>query len=190
MVAAVEALRPLTIDDLADFPDDGNRREIITGELVVTPAPTPRHQALVGRLVRLIGNVADEHRLGEAFPSPVDVRLSIHDVVEPDIVYVSQTGKSRVQGRYIDGAPALVVEVMSPSTRRLDLVRKRALYARAGLPEYWIVDPISETVSIHRREEDAYVPVVGAAGQPVSFVLPELEIDLVKLFADLPPAEE
>src|SRR5215204_7341917 len=127
--APAETLRPLTIEDLEDFPDDGQRHEIITGELIVTAAPSPDHQQLVGLLIRIIGNYVDDRELGLLFPAPVDVKLSENDVVEPDLVFVAEAQREIVTGRYIDGIPNLVVEVLSPSTQRTDLVRKRALYA-------------------------------------------------------------
>src|SRR3954452_25499278 len=102
MVTAIETLRPLTIEDLREYPDDGLRREVLVGELVVTPAPTPAHQLLVGQLVRIIGNFVDERGLGAVIPSPVDVRLTLNDVVQPDVVFVSLERAGMLTGGFID----------------------------------------------------------------------------------------
>lgn len=186
MVVAAELLRPLTIEDLAEFPDDGMRREIVTGELVVTPAPTPAHQIIVGRLFRSIANFVEENQLGFVLPAPVEVRLSPHDVVEPDIVYVSNERKRLMLGKYIDGPPDLVVEVLSPSTRRMDLVRKRALYARSGIDEYWIVDPERRTLEMHRLESGMYRALASEQGVYRSLAISGLAIDTAALFRSLP----
>jgi Uma2 family endonuclease len=186
MVVAAETLRPLTIEDLAEFPDDGKRREIITGELVESPVPTPIHQFIVGRLLMLIGNFADKHRLGIALLGPVDVRLSANDVVEPDIIYVSNERKRFVLAKYIDGPPDLVIEVLSPATRRMDLVRKRALYARSGITEYWIVDPERRTLEMQRLENGMYRLMATEQGGHRSAVISGLVIESAALFRSLP----
>jgi Uma2 family endonuclease len=186
----VESLRPLTYDDLDHFPDDGQRREIITGELTVTAAPTPVHQQIAERLVRLIGNFVELHQLGVLYPAPIDVRLSATDVVEPDLVFISEARSSIVSEKYISGAPDLVAEILSPSSQRTDLVRKRALYAHSGIGEYWIIDPDRKTVQIHRLAEGVYVPVVDAKGQPVSEIFAGLVIDVERLFANIRRIQE
>jgi Uma2 family endonuclease len=186
MVVAADLLRPLTIDDLADFPDDGMRREIVTGELVVTPAPTPVHQIISGRLITLLTRYVEDNKLGYVFPAPVDVRLSPHDIVEPDIVFVSNERKDMVLATCIEGPPDLVVEVLSPSTRRMDLVRKRALYARSGISEYWIVDPERRTLEIHRLLDGMYQVMASEQGVHRSVVISGLEIDAAVLFRSLP----
>jgi Uma2 family endonuclease len=185
MAVAIEKLRPLTIEDLDAFPDDGMRREIVTGELIVTAAPSPVHQQLVALIIRLIGNHVDDRQLGLVFPAPVDVRLSPNDVVEPDIVFVSEARLEIVTAKFIDGAPELVVEVLSPSTQQMDLVRKRALYSRSGINEYWIVDPDRRLLHLHRLESGLFVPVTTEDGVLRSTVLPDLEIDVPQIFSKI-----
>lgn len=152
---APPATTGLTYDDLQRCPDDRLRREIIGGALHVTAAPALRHQVVVARLVRLLGAHADEHG-GEVFPAPTDVFFTEQDVVEPDVVYVSAARADRLEERFVRGAPDLVVEVSSPGTRRVDLTRKRDLYERHDVPEYWVVDLDADRVEVHRLEAGRY----------------------------------
>ena len=133
------ATRGLTYADLELFPDDGLRREIIDGELFVTAAPALRHQRAVARLTAIFLAYIDAHG-GDAFPAPTDVYLADDTVVEPDVVLVLAANLDRLEEKFVRSAPDLVVEVSSPSTRRVDLVRKREAYERFGIAEYWFVD--------------------------------------------------
>ena len=123
------------------FPDDGRRHEIIDGDHVVNPAPSPRHQAVTGKLYRLLCEQIEDPGLGHVFISPIDVELSPHDILQPDLVVVLNEHREIIIPTRIKGTPDLVVEVLSDSTRELDQVRKKSAYQRAGVPEYWIVDP-------------------------------------------------
>jgi len=151
---AVEPRRLLTYEDFLAFPDDGVRREIVEGEMLVTPSPVVRHQDLVGRLFNAVANHAQEHGGGRVFVAPLDVRLSEHDVVEPDVIFVAADRLEIILEKYLLGAPTLLVEVVSDP--RTDRVRKRAIYARAGVRVYWIVDPDADRVEVHRLAGDSY----------------------------------
>jgi Uma2 family endonuclease len=140
--------------DLASFPEDNLRREIIDGELIVTAAPRTRHQRAVAHLVGELLAHGKDHG-GEVLPAPTDVYLSDDNVVEPDVLFVRADHIDRVQDRYVKGAPDLVVEISSPSTR-LELVRKLDLYARFGVPEYWYVDLEAERVEVYGLENGRY----------------------------------
>ena len=131
-------------------------------------------------------------RLGWVFAPPIDVVLSPFDVVEPDIVFVAAARRHLIGDRAITGAPDLVMEVLSPSTRRVDLVQKQALYARNGIPEYWIIDPAARSVTVLHLAGDRYQPVPAAAdpGATRSVVLPEFAVDAAALFAQLPALSE
>jgi len=147
----------LTYEDLRAFPEDSLRREIIDGELFVTPAPSLRHQDVVLRLgSRLLAYC--EHRGGRVFVAPTDVYLSDVSVVEPDVVYVRPENAGRLQRDFVRSAPDLVVEVSSPSTRRVDLGRKRELYERFGVPEYWFVDLDADRVEVYGLQGDRFAP--------------------------------
>jgi Uma2 family endonuclease len=145
----------LTYEDLQRFPDDNLRRELIDGELIVTPAPATRHQRVVAYLVIELGLYARAHG-GEVLPAPYDVYFSETNVVEPDVLYVRPEHMDRFEKRFIRSAPDLVVEVPSPSTRRLELIRKRDLYERFGVPEYWFVDLDADRIEVYRLEEGRY----------------------------------
>jgi Uma2 family endonuclease len=139
----------LTYEDLQAFPEDNFRRELIDGELIVTPAPSTRHQDVVLELgARLLAHVK-EHG-GKVFIAPTDVFFSDTNVVEPDVLYVRPENVARVEKKLVRSAPDIVVEVSSPSTRRLELVRKHELYARFGVPEYWYVDLEADRVEVYR----------------------------------------
>ena|SRR5437870_5615099 len=155
----------LTYEDLQAFPQDNLRRELIDGELIVTAAPTWRHQRVVARLVhRLLGHC--EVHGGEVLPAPFDVYFSDINVVEPDVLYVRPENIGRLEQRYLRSAPDLAVEVSSPTTRRVDLTRKRDLYERFGVPEYWFVDLDADRVEVYRLEGDRYgSPILVGTGE-------------------------
>jgi Uma2 family endonuclease len=143
------------------FPDDGLRHEIIDGAHYMTPSPNQRHQELVARLHLSLGVfLEDRPDRGRLFLSPFDVVFSFHDVVEPDLVFVAPDQFEILTARNIQGTPALVIEVLSPSTGRRDREIKRRLYDRAGVREYWLVDPDLNAVTVQRRTADGAFPVV------------------------------
>jgi Uma2 family endonuclease len=147
----------LTYDDFLLFPDDGKRHELIDGEHYVTPAPNVRHQRILGRLFRILGAWLDERPTGEVFIAPLDVVISNVDIVEPDLLYVSHQRAAEVLlPKHLTGAPELVIEVASPATRQRDETIKRSLYERAGVVEYWVVDPEIDTIRVYRRHGDRF----------------------------------
>jgi Uma2 family endonuclease len=178
----------LTYDDFVLFPDDGKRHELIDGEHFVTAAPNVRHQRVLQNLNRILDRFVEEHRLGRVFFAPLDVVFSLHDVVEPDLIFVSRERESILATANLQGAPDLVVEVLSPATRRRDELLKRDLYERMGVAEYWVVDPLAETVKVYRRAGDDFARVVLLSArdddQITSPLLPGLEIPLATVFAD------
>lgn len=163
----------LTYDDLLAIPEDNVRRDLIDGELFVTPAPTRVHQRVVLELGSRLLAYAKKYG-GEAHAAPLDIYLSHADVVEPDVLFVREEHMGRFEeGRFI-GAPDLVVEVSSPSTRSRDRVRKRDLYERFGVQEYWFVDLEDDRVEVYRLEGGRYgAPLLLGHGQTLaSSVLP------------------
>jgi Uma2 family endonuclease len=143
-----------TYSDLKHTPDDGKRYEIFDGELVVTPAPGPPHQItaleLTMKLYRRLGEVAI------TLIAPVDVLLTSQRVLIPDIVVVRHERQTIVTDRAIEGPPDLVVEVLSPRGATRDRVRKARLYAKSGIPEYWIVDPRAKTIEVYALGDQSY----------------------------------
>ena len=168
----------LTYEDLQKFPDDHLRREIIDGDLVVTPSPVLRHQRAVRELIYLLVNYCRAHG-GEIYPAPTDVFFSDTNVVVPDVLLVRADRLHRLKDdRYIEVAPDLVVEVSSPGTRRIDLGRRKDLYQRFGVPEYWFVDLEANRFEVYRLSSGRYgsAAFVGRGETVESPILPGLEI--------------
>ena len=157
-----EKMRPtsgvkLTYDDFLLFPDDGQRHELIDGEHYVTPSPNTVHQTIVGNLYFGLRGYLEAHPLGHVFLAPFDVVFSNFDVVEPDLLYITEARRRNIlTTTNVRGAPDLVIEIGSPGTRRRDETIKRRLYERDGVSEYWVVDPDLEVVRIYRRENEGY----------------------------------
>ena len=151
----------LTYDDFLLFPDDGKRHELIDGEHYVTPSPNRRHQQLSGRLhLSLAEHLRAHPSQGEVHYAPFDVVFSHWDVVEPDLLLITGDQLDILTAKNVVGAPALVVEILSPGTRRRDLHLKRRLFERSGVREYWIVDPDRDVVQVLRRgDADVFPPV-------------------------------
>lgn len=122
-----------TYEDLEQFPDDGKRREIVRGELYTMPSPSTKHQRIVLRIVNSIYNFLEEQPLGEVFVAPLDVIFHIDDVIIPDVAFISNERKALISKRGIEGAPNLVIEVISPSGVKRDLEVKRKLCQREGV---------------------------------------------------------
>jgi Uma2 family endonuclease len=149
------AAPPLTYEDYCLLPDDGKRHEIIDGEEYTASSPTTSHQRVVGRLLVEVHQYALDRNEGEAL-TWCDVLLSDHDIVQPDVFFVAAGRRHIVKERGLEGAPTLVAEVVSEGNRRHDEVRKRKLYERHGVPEYWVVDPALETVKVYREPDGGY----------------------------------
>ena len=178
------ARRKLTYEDYVLFPEDGQRHEIIDGEHYVSPAPTPKHQRVSMRLSSRLHVLAEENRLGEVFPAPTDVLLSRHDVLQPDILFISNERARIVGDKNVQGAPDLVVEILSESTRKLDERIKLARYELLGVSEYWIVDPLADRVHVFRPEGESFREAAELSDGDVltTPLLPGLEIPLRYLF--------
>lgn len=176
----------LTYEDYVLFPVDGLRHEVIDGEHYVTAAPFLRHQALVRRFLLAIGPIIETGGLGELFPAPVDVVLSRYDVVQPDLVFIAEERRHILTDRNIQGAPDLVIEILSPGTRKIDEVVKLDLYEHSGVGEYWLADPEGRTVTVHRLEGGRFrrIAELSAAGSDAltTPLLPGLRVALAELF--------
>ena len=140
------ALR-FTYEDYSLLPED-RRYEVVDGQLFVTPAPTPFHQVVLGRLWRLLVDFVEARRLGTVLLAPCDVVLSKFDVLQPDILFVSSERRSIIGEKYVGPAPDLVVEVLSPSTAERDRTAKAKRYATFGVREMWLVDSEAWTIEV------------------------------------------
>lgn len=175
-----------TYESLCALPDDGLRREILEGELYVVPSPNVTHQDIVARIVeRLRGWIAREG-LGRLFIAPLDVVMAEDVALQPDALFIRADRAGEVVKRVIEGPPDLVIEVLTESSFRHDLLRKRRLYASHGVPEYWIVDPDQQSVTVLELTGEAYKDHEPAAGEhPLpSKVLPPMPIVAADLFRD------
>ena len=170
--------------DLANLPEDGRRYEIHGGELVVVPSPLPRHQLTVLAIVRVLDGYAAT-RGGVVLAAPLDIVFDEFDVLQPDVLFFRSERCHLVQPAAVTRhAPDLVVEVLSPSTAALDRGRKMRTFARYGVPEYWIVDPVDRQVEVHALEDGAYRQAQAAAGDDTvqSALLPDLRFAAGRVF--------
>ncbi|MGH7263716.1 MAG: Uma2 family endonuclease [Candidatus Rokuibacteriota bacterium] len=174
----------LGYDDYAALPSDGRRYEVHEGELSVTPAPTPQHQLITRNLFRLVDDHVRATGAGEILFAPIDVILSDTSIVQPDLVFVERSRLDAISRRGIEGPPTLVVEVLSPSTAVIDRRTKHQLYARYGIPCFWLVDPEARTIEAFVLGPDGYLPAGRATGsEPASFPpFPGLQIVPVTLW--------
>ncbi len=176
----------MTYEDLLLLPEDGLRHEIIDGEHYVNASPITKHQRVSYRLILAIGNYLEEHQVGVLFHAPFDVVFSRYDVVEPDLIFISNERREILTTKNIQGSPDLLIEILSDSNRKYDEVTKRALYERTGVPEYWIIDPVADDVRIFRRNASGrYERAVELSGDDTltSPLFPGLEIRLDRIFA-------
>jgi len=179
----------LTYDDLAALPDDGLRHEIIDGVHYVTPSPNLRHQELLGRLHFEIEGCLRRHAgIGRVFVAPLDVVFTKYDVVEPDLLFVARDQQDDVlTAANVQGAPALVIEILSPGTRTRDEGVKRQLFDRGGVREYWLVDPDERTVRIWRAEKQTFaapLDLMALAEDAIeSPLLPGFSLPLPQIFS-------
>jgi Uma2 family endonuclease len=173
---------PFRRRDYDRVPEDV-RCELLDGWLYVCPSPTLRHQALAMLLAEALQRAA-ERAGGWVFVAPLDVALAPHSIVQPDVLYLS-AGNGQIAGDRIDGAPELVIEVLSPGTVRRDRMQKLRLYARSGVREYWLADPIERQIEFLQNDHGRFVVGLPEAGSYSSPVLSGLDLDLVALWREL-----
>ncbi len=146
-----------TYQDYLKTPDD-IRYQLIEGELIREPAPTVPHQSVVMNLSNILWNFAKSRGMGKVLAAPTDVYLSETNVLQPDILFISGDRTGIITERCIHGAPDLVVEIVSPSSVRRDRGAKRELYARYGVAEYWLVDPVATSIEVLRLTDGHFTP--------------------------------
>jgi Uma2 family endonuclease len=175
-----------TYEDLFSLPDDGRRYEIIEGELYEMPAPSWTHATvianLISALIPLVVRLSGRWRT-----APLDIFFQGADPVQPDIIVLLPESQAHPTERGLEGPPDLLIEVLSPSNRGHDLLLKRALYARAGVREYWLVEPEARTIEILVLDRDAFHLAGAASGDetPVSPLLGPLSSSAADLFAGI-----
>ena len=174
---AIQPQQKLGYEDYARFPDDGRRWEVIDGEAFMVPSPTTDHQDVILRLAAAVKDHLDRHGGGRVFVSPLDVVLGPHDILQPDVIFVSDADASVITHKHISGVPTWLVEVVSDPVR--DRKVKRDTYMRYGVGEYWVVDPELRRVEVYRpgAESRSFEPPAGIS--PIA--LPDLKIDLAAI---------
>jgi Uma2 family endonuclease len=175
----------LTYEDYCDLPDDGRRYEILEGELAVTPSPTVWHQRFAANLLIVLKPFVATRGLGEVLIAPFDVILEKTSVVVPDLLFVSRERLDIVTERGVEGAPDLIVEIISPGTARRDRREKAQLYARHGVRHYWLADPDARALETLELEEGRYRGTAQLTGDArfTPTLFPGLEISLSSLWA-------
>ncbi len=175
----------LTFEDLEMIPEDhdGDRHELLDGELVVSPPPGMDHQSISSNLVYALERFVREQGLGRVYAAPTGIRFTPDNLLIPDIMFITRDRLHIRGSNVVDAPPDLVVEILSPGTRRRDLTTKRDLYARFGVQEYWIVDPEARTVEVLERLGTSFrrVPPL-KEGVIQSRVLPSLRLSLETVF--------
>lgn len=173
-----------TYDDYVNMPDDGNRYEIIYGELIMVPAPTTIHQTVCFNIEYELRTYVKKVELGKVFHSPIDVKLTKENVVQPDVLFISREREQIITKMNISGAPDLVIEILSPSTAYTDLIQKKELYEQFEVKEYWIVDPLKERVEIYFNENRQFNlhQKTEQRGQIKSKLLEGFEMDIKTVF--------
>jgi len=180
----------LTYADYLQFPDDGLRHEIIEGEHYVTGSPITKHQRILLMLSYLLQSHLEGHPGGQILFAPFDVLLSEFNVFVPDLIYLSKARAPQLTAKNLQGAPDLVVEILSASTRARDVRLKRDVYDRTGVVEYWTIDPEHEVVTVHRRAPGTPagsgfddIAVLTPDDVVTTPLLPQLQLSIEKLFS-------
>jgi Uma2 family endonuclease len=181
---ATEVIPKLTYEEFRQLPGDGKQYELIRGEVHLTPSPTTKHQFTLFNLSGSLFVYLKKSPIGVVAVAPLDVRLSPDTAVQPDLIFVSNARANIIRENYIDGAPDLVVEILSPSTAAHDRATKLALYATAGVPEVWLLDPHAKTVEVLKLQGKKYLVDSALAGERklTSSQSPGWELPLTDLF--------
>ena len=176
----------LTYADYVTLPDDGRRYEILDGELAVSPSPTSRHQLVSHNLDYALSSWVRARNLGRMWAAPLDLILADTVVTQPDLIYVSRSRSAIVSRRGLEAAPDLVIEILSDSTATRDRGVKMRIYARHGIPRYWIVDPEAQTVEVYALRDGAYERTASYRdGDALAVDVPEgFAIDLAELWRE------
>ncbi|MBC8182131.1 Uma2 family endonuclease [candidate division KSB1 bacterium] len=178
---------PLTYEDYKTFPDnDGIRKEIIEGELFMSPAPSKKHQRILRKLIRKLDEYVTDNDLGEIFIAPFDVIFSDINVVQPDLIFLSKKKYEILTDSNIQGAPDLLIEILSPSNKENDRIFKKQIYEIFAVKEYWIVDPDTETVEIRELKNKKFQLTIKANKNQIieTQLLKGLRINLFEIFSD------
>lgn len=146
-----------TYEDYAKLPE-GTPYQLIGGKLIMTPASSTYHQEISKRFEYLLYEYAElKQKLGKVFYAPIDVYFEDEETYQPDIIFISNDRIGIIKKEKIEGAPDMIIEILSPSTAYYDLVHKKDIYAKHGVKEYWIVDPIEKWVESYKNENGKFI---------------------------------
>lgn len=182
-IVVEKGTKKYTYEDYCKISDD-KRYELIEGELLMTPSPITRHQRISRRLEFILEKFITENKLGELFYAPYDVHFDNENVVQPDILFISKDKLGIIGEENVQGAPDLVIEIISESSAYRDMVQKKKLYAKFGVKEYWIVIPEGEEIEIHTLHNNTYqlYKAYGKGSTLESPLLKGLKIGLMDIF--------
>ncbi|HKN67731.1 MAG TPA: Uma2 family endonuclease [Gemmatimonadaceae bacterium] len=169
-----------TLEELHRLPDDGNKYELIRGELFVTPPPSVDHEEVLARLSALLTTYVEQHSLGRVYHPRAVIRFEGSEA-EPDLMVRHVPHGARGNAWEKLPPPRLVIELLSPTTRRRDLVAKREYYLDAGVGEYWVIDSERREIHVIRREEEESVARESLEWRPST--VPPMTLDIATLFA-------
>jgi len=174
-----------TYEAYAALPDDGGRYEIVQGVLIMSPAPTPEHQSVLGEIYSYLRECIQLTGRGLVYMGPLDVELSERNVFQPDVMVVLKEHIDRLQKKHFVGAPDLAVEIISPSSATYDRLTKYDTYEQAGIPEYWLVNPKRRTIEVFVLEERRYHSLGVFQGEQVlpSRLIPSRIVPIERFFA-------
>lgn len=174
-----------TYQDYLNLLDDGKRHEVINGELIMVAAPSTFHQTVLINLVNELKNFLNKEKSGKMFCAPTDVKLSESNVVQPDIIFISQERLNIITDNNVDGVPDLIIEILSPGTAYSDLIEKKEIYERFEVKEYWIVDPNKHRVEIYNNVNQQFElnQRIDLTGVVKSLVIKGFEVTLENIFS-------
>lgn len=177
--------KKFTYEDYLNLPDDGKRYEVINGELITPPAPYTIHQTVSGNLEYELRTFVKKTKTGKVFYAPVDVVLSETNVIQPDILFISKERSPIITEKNINGAPDLIIEIISPTNAYYDLLEKKETYEQFGVTEYWLVDPKKQRVDMYLNQGHRFELKhrVESEGIVRSQVLPGFEVSLDTIFS-------
>lgn len=183
---ATTVIRKMSYDEFQTLPRDGSKRlELIEGEVFMTPSPNTRHQRAVVKLLRRLADFTDEQDLGEVFIAPYDIVFSKWTALEPDLLFIRKERSAIVTDANVQGAPDLVIEILSPSNKAYDRKTKLREYEKAGVPEVWYLDPEERTAEILNLGSDGFYGVTAALSGNAAITsraLPGFSITLDRIF--------
>jgi Uma2 family endonuclease len=178
----IDKTKDWTVEDFLLLGEIKTPCQLINGELITSPAPSPLHQRVSRKLFKLIDKAIFGN--GELFFALIDLYINNKNVFQPDLVYLSDKNKEYLTTRGIEGPADLIVEIISPSNSYTDRNQKKNTYLAFGIHEYWIVDPANETIEVYTPESGGDVPIVYLVGSGIvkSTTLETLTFDLKEIF--------